>query len=317
MEEVLAADAHGHAFEHEALLYSGDDEFVERAGVFVREGVEAGEPVLVMVGARKLDRLREALGEDAAHVRFVDMEEAGRNPARIIPAWREFATESAAPGRGLRGVGEPIWAGRSAVELVECQTHESLLNAAFADGGDFRLLCPYDTSALDAAVIAEARRSHPLVSDGDVRWSSAAYRADEAASVGLDKPLAEPGREAREIGFAADTLPEVRELVRSEAASAGLDRSRAEDLALAVSEAAANSVSHGGGHGRLRVWLDPDTLVSEVRDAGRIDDPMVGRVEPTVTPEGGRGLWLANNLCDLVQVRSFAEGTTVRLHMRV
>ena len=32
---------------------------------------------------------------------------------------------------------------------------------------------------------------------------------------------------------------------------------------------------------------------------------------------GGRGLWIANQLCDLVQVRSGAAGTTVRLHARL
>jgi hypothetical protein len=32
---------------------------------------------------------------------------------------------------------------------------------------------------------------------------------------------------------------------------------------------------------------------------------------------GGYGLWLANQLCDLVQVRSFPTGSAVRLHMRL
>jgi anti-sigma regulatory factor (Ser/Thr protein kinase) len=31
---------------------------------------------------------------------------------------------------------------------------------------------------------------------------------------------------------------------------------------------------------------------------------------------GGYGLWLANQVCDLVQVRSSPAGTTVRLHVR-
>src|SRR5918912_1653548 len=183
---------HDRGFDHEALLYAGIDEFVDRTAAFVTAGVEAAEPVMVMVGAAKIEHLRSALGDAARKVRFVDMEETGRNPARIIPAWREFAAEHAAPGRALRGVGEPIWAERSDVELVECQTHESLLNVAFADADGFRLLCPYDMTALSQAVIEEARRSHPIVSDGDVRWGSANYSADECALAGLDKPLPEP-----------------------------------------------------------------------------------------------------------------------------
>ena len=35
----------------------------------------------------------------------------------------------------------------------------------------------------------------------------------------------------------------------------------------------------------------------------------------TRTPDGsGRGLWLANQLADLIQIRSAPEGTTIRLH---
>ena len=44
-----------------------------------------------MVSAARIARLREELGADAAErVTFADMAEVGINPARIIPAWREF-----------------------------------------------------------------------------------------------------------------------------------------------------------------------------------------------------------------------------------
>ena len=56
-------------------------------------------------------------------------------------------------------------------------------------------------------------------------------------------------------------------------------------------------------------------LVCEVRDAGRIDDPLAGRERPTFDREGGRGLWMINRLCDLVQLRSFPSGAVVRLHV--
>ena len=50
-----------------------------------------------------------------------------------------------------------------------------------------------------------------------------------------------------------------------------------------------------------------------MRDTGQLDDPMVGRRQPPPTGENGRGLWLANQLCDLVQVRSTADGVVVRV----
>jgi anti-sigma regulatory factor (Ser/Thr protein kinase) len=53
----------------------------------------------------------------------------------------------------------------------------------------------------------------------------------------------------------------------------------------------------------------------EVRDRGWIDDPLAGRERPSDLRGGGRGLWIVNHLCDLVQVRSSASGSVVRLQM--
>jgi hypothetical protein len=44
-----------------------------------------------------------------------------------------------------------------------------------------------------------------------------------------------------------------------------------------------------------------------------ITDPLVGRGLLSDVTEHGRGIWMANQLCDLVQIRSSSFGTTVRL----
>jgi anti-sigma regulatory factor (Ser/Thr protein kinase) len=85
---------------------------------------------------------------------------------------------------------------------------------------------------------------------------------------------------------------------------------------LAVNEIATNSVRHGGGTGTLRVWVGTRWLVCEIEDRGRIDNPMVGREEPTPDRPDGRGLWIANQICELVQLRTFGERSVARLHMR-
>jgi anti-sigma regulatory factor (Ser/Thr protein kinase) len=82
-----------------------------------------------------------------------------------------------------------------------------------------------------------------------------------------------------------------------------------------VSEAITNSIRHGGGSGRIGFWFERGTLLCEVRDHGRIADPLAGRVRPRVDQFDGRGLWLINQLCDLVQIRRTAEGQVVRLHV--
>ena len=80
---------------------------------FVIDGLEAGQPVMAAVVPRRIDLLRDALGPAATAVQFVDMTDLGANPARIIPAWQDFIDAHAESGQPVRGIGEPIWHGRS------------------------------------------------------------------------------------------------------------------------------------------------------------------------------------------------------------
>jgi anti-sigma regulatory factor (Ser/Thr protein kinase) len=288
-------------FHHEALLYDGPDDLLAGALPFIREGLERDEPVLVAVDGSKIPAFADALG--SSEVDFVDMRALGRNPARIIPAWRAFRGRHAGP---IRGVGEPIWPGRDGPELVECQLHEALLNLAFDGADEFTLLCPYDTSALDEGVVHEACAGHPHVN----ARPSTAYREPERLLAPFEAPLAPPPASARVLGFELDTLAEVRRLTAE--CGAALGRERGDDLVLAVAEAAANSIRHGGGRGILRIWHDEGSVICELRDRGRIDDPLAGRRAPSHEQIGGRGLWIANSVCDLVQIRDGA----VRLHMK-
>jgi anti-sigma regulatory factor (Ser/Thr protein kinase) len=301
------------AFRHEALLYAGRSEFMERALRFIREGQVADEPVLVMVSGAKIDDLRAELDSEAEGVRFADIGEVGANPARIIPAWRDFVRSGA--GRPLRGIGEPVWAGRSPAELVECQRHDSLLNYAFADA-NFHLLCLYDASTLEDTVLNEACCSHPVVLENGGLRKSDGYRGVAASAAPLREPLPEPSVRPHELVFEKGPLDGLRRFVAQQAADAGISARRTKDLVLAVNEVATNSIRHGGGSGVLRMWQDGDVLISEVRDDGGIEQPLAGRERPARGQMGGHGLWLVNQVCDLVQMRSFADGGVVRMHMR-
>lgn len=303
-------------FRHEALFYAGEREFVESMSSFIRDGAVADEPTLVVVGAERIRLLREQLGPEGAQVLYADMAEVGSNPARIIPAWREFVDEHGAEGRRLRGIGEPIGPERGHAELVECHRHEALLNLAFAGSDGFWLLCPYDTVALEPEVIEEAYRTHPAVVDGE-RRDSAAYRGVDEVARPFSDPLPEPKARPEILAFTLDNLRGVRQLVSWRAKAAGIMGLRSSDLQLAVDEVASNSVTHGGGGGLLRIWLEGGTLISEVMDRGLIDDPMAGRTRPALGQIGGRGLWLANQVCDLVQLRATPAGSVIRLHMTV
>ncbi|NYI04164.1 sensor histidine kinase [Allostreptomyces psammosilenae] len=305
-------------FRHEAFLYSGLAEFTAGTAAFVRDALRADEAVLVAVTAEKVARLRAELGADADRVVFVDMEEVGRNPGRIIPVWHEWVRERTAEGRAFRGVGEPIWAGRTPAEIVECQHHEWLLNTAFEDGPAWWLMCPYDTGALPGDVVEQARHRHRhLLRSGAHEVSDSYGRAGAAATLDGDV-LPEPRTRPRELAFGPGDLAAVRAVVSARTAELALPPVRAQGFVLAVNEAAANSLEHGGGKGLLRMWSEDGALVCEVRDGGHIDRPLVGREPPVpASADGGRGVWLMNQVCDLVQIRSAAgTGTVVRLHVR-
>lgn len=306
----------GAGFRHEAMLYEGEEGFLAGTLPFVRGAAERGEPLLVAVDADKIDLLRGRLGGTPDSVRFADMRQIGVNPGRIISAWRDFVDEHAPSGAPLRGIGEPVWAERDADELLECHRHECLLNAAFADAPDFHLICPYDTAALDPEAVGLARESHPIVvSDGTERASDR-YLGLEGVPSLLAEPLEDPPAGAEACRFDADALSALRRLVTAHALDSGLDELRVEAAMLAVNELATNSVRHAGGGGTLRWWRTDGALVWEVSDAGRIVDPLVGRGRPADGRNGGYGLWMVNELSDLVQLRTSERGTVVRMHLR-
>ena len=317
MPEV-APHAWAQRFQHEARFYSGLDEFLAATVPFIRAGLDGDEPTLVAVPHPQLDALAGELRADLDRVELLDMSVLGRNPAHLIPAWQDFLNRNAGGGRPVRGVGESIWAGRAHADVAECQRHEALLNVAFAHMGEWKLLCPYDADALSGDIIDEAARTHPWVGDGcRERRQSTGCRALEtmAAHCGLPLPPVPAG--VASFPFGVDAIGSVRDFCARMARANGLEGYRVDDLILAVHELASNSVRHAGGHGVLRMWRDGDRILCEVADEGHIDAPLAGRQRPVPDRLGGRGLWMANQLCDLVQIRTNADGNVVRLHQRL
>jgi anti-sigma regulatory factor (Ser/Thr protein kinase) len=127
------------------------------------------------------------------------------------------------------------------------------------------------------------------------------------------QPLPDPPAGVEALHYKQDMQP-VRALTRRRADLCGLSEDRAGNLTLAVSELAANTLRHSPDGGTLRIWHTPTELVCQITDQGWIEDPLAGR-RPPVSDQGGQGLWLVNQLCDLVQRRSGPSGTTIRLHM--
>ncbi|MBT2470663.1 sensor histidine kinase [Streptomyces sp. ISL-66] len=314
---TVPAPAGPGAFVHPALFYEDLAEYLTGVGGFVRDALSADEPVLVAVPGPHLDALRETLGENAAEVTWTDMTELGRNPGRILAALQDFADRHA--GRAARIVGEPIWPGRSSAEVLEATRHEALINTAFA-GRPATILCPYDVPGLAPAVIADARRTHPSLIERGRDLPSPAYTDASKVSADCDRPLPEHHGGVPRLEYTHGGLSEVREYAERWARGTALTPARRGDLVLAISEAAANSLAHGGGKGALRLWTTAGEgareVVAEIRDGGRLANPLAGRRRPSLaSAHGGRGLWMIHQLCDLVEIRAADSGFTLRLHM--
>jgi anti-sigma regulatory factor (Ser/Thr protein kinase) len=299
-------------FRHGTFFYRDDDGFLAGIVPFVHDGLARGQAVMIAQPRGRLDMLRDALGSDADGVEFHDMAEVGANPARIIPVWQDAVERHVLGGSGLRGIGEPAFIGRRPAEFTECALHELLLNLAFDAGPAWDLLCPYDEAALPAEVCAAAVASHP-VTLAETGLQHTEHVDPEAIRTAFAAPLPSAGKGVLRGRFGPGDTTAVRRTVVQFATSLGLTTDRVEDLALAAGELATNTIRHGGGSGTVTMWTEPGAAIIEFADAGRVDDPLVGRRRPTLEQEGGRGMYLVNQVCDLVQVRTGAEGTTVRV----
>jgi len=300
-------------FRHIGFFYRSHGEYATAVAGFLRDGLVAGQPGFAAVPSARVSLIREALGADARQVEFADMTEMGRNPAWIIPRVLRFTGNH--PGRRVRYVGEPIWTSRTDAELREATRHEALINLAFAtENAD--ILCPYDLAGLDPAVVADARCTHPLLLSGGRQQKNPGYAMPFLIPTSCRLPLPTPPHDATSHTYHTD-LSEVRALVFNHATDAGLTVARANDLVLAVSEVAANTLRHTCSHGTLEIWHGQYEVVCEVHDDGIITDPLAGRRPPDPRDSGGHGLWLVHQVCDLVELRSDSTGTTVRMHMAV
>jgi anti-sigma regulatory factor (Ser/Thr protein kinase) len=302
----------GDGVSHVAFFYRGQRDYLARIQAFVAGGLANGEAVLIAVPGDKGDLLREHLGDGTRRLHYADMAQLGRNPARIIPEVRDFV--DAHHGQPVRYVGEPIWPGRSAAEIREATRHEALLNLAFS-GTAATILCPYDAVRLPRSVIREAERTHPAILANGHPAATGTYAGPGDLPPDCERPLPEPPPTAQTLRYETDLRP-IRGLVADHARRAGLPGDRTDDLVLAVSELAGNSLRHTGAGGTLHVWHTGEEILCQIRDQGWITDPLAGRIRRPAD-ERGHGLWVVNQVCDLVELRTGPVGTTIRLHMTI
>ena len=308
---MTASSPDGSGLVHRALLYASPREFLAGVLPFIDEGLHRGEPVLAVTSERNSSLLREQLGVAADDVRFVDHVRWYDAPGRTLAACHRYMREHITGHDRVRVVGEPVWAGRDALETAEWTRYDALVNVAFAETPT-SMLCPYDSRTVPARVVADARRTHPWLDGG----RNESYLDPAAFFAAFDKELPPPAERPATIGFHGDPGP-VREFVAHEGRRYGLPRERVDDLVIIVNEVTTNAIRHGAGYGTVLVWREGRRLLCEVTDPGEAKGDLFGAVPPDPESDHGHGLWVARQLCDLLEIRTRQPGTTIRMHMRL
>lgn len=298
------------AADHAALPYDAPEALAGRLAPLLAGALSSGGPTLAVLDRPERAALRAALGADTDRVEFLEPAQVHSVPAFTVAVrWARLGRRVAAPGAralvvnqyvpGLDTCGPEHWA-----------RLDIALDVAIA-GLPVTVVCPCPD---DPEALRRMRETHPLELTSDGPRPSPTYRPPpEALAAFPPPPPPDLGPPAAELHFGREELAALRHLVAEVATAAPLEADRVADLVLAVNELASNSVEHGPGRGRLRLWARPGWVSAEVADRGRMDVPFPGMVAPSPQGERGRGLWLASELTDVLQVWSDQDGTVIRV----
>lgn len=300
-------------FDHLAVVHRSTDELVSALLPFVAEGLRAGQPVLVNLAAERTGALAEALGPDAAGVRWTDAERWETHPGHRLRAIGEALDEQVASGASwLRFVGECPWLSTPAEMVPEWTRFDAALNEVLA-GAPLTMVCAYDAAALPRAVLDGAMTTHPCV--GLVpRSPSASYVEPGRFLEGQQGPLVVPPTAARVAGRV--TPGTARRFLEHCLGEQGVTGERAGDLLVVLSEVVTNAWQAGAASVTVSSWSTGRGVALQVDDDGPgLWDALAGYRRPPVDADSGRGLWITRQLADVVDIAPTPTGTSVRVQM--
>lgn len=299
-------------YSHRALFYDTDDDLVAGLVPFVAAGIERNERVVVVVGAATGLKLRRQLGP-RAEFDLWDANDVYTSPVRTLAAYVDTVASSTEEGRCIRVAGEPVWVGRSPLELVEWTCVEAACNVVFADS-NLEMLCPYNTSVLDPAIIAAARRTHPHIQRGSAVGASSAFAPVEHQSSVRASSLPPRAAGFERISIASPVaFSSVMASVEAFGRAKGMARTRLVDFCVAVRHLIEDLFEYGVGRAQLNVWTTAEDLVCEVEIDSAFASPFAGYLPESQSAPFDAGLWHAGQKCDLLAVRELEGNSTVRM----
>lgn len=159
--------------QHSAFLYSTDEQYGETMGAFLLEGIARGEAVLALTTKHNIDLLRDALGDEAHRVEFVQSTDWLTTPSDALEEFSAFCTNKLTGGSAwVRFIAEPIWKGRSDDEVLLWTRFESLFNLLFGSAAA-TVVCPYDERVVKPEILSKVEHTHPhMITESGLAESS-------------------------------------------------------------------------------------------------------------------------------------------------
>lgn len=190
VRDFVTDRAHGRGCRHEALVYSSMDELVASSVPFLRQGLVAGEDVLVVLREPGRAALRRALNGDAAQVEFRDAVGWYRSPEHALQGYTSYLDDRL--GRGaprVRVLAEVLWPRSSATtEIAGWKRYEAQVSVALASV-PVSFVCAYSVKELPSTIVADAYRTHPVLRTAEGARSSARYSEPGAFVRGLEREV--------------------------------------------------------------------------------------------------------------------------------
>lgn len=311
--------APGGGYRHDGLVIRSDDDLVDGLVPFLRDGLAAGDVVVVALSAPKNALVRDALGPDADGVRFDENRDVYTRPMAVIARAHEASKELLErDGKRLRQAGEVPF-GRTRDRQRRWLHLEAVVSRALAHTNMWGL-CVFDERTLPEPVVRAAYRIHPFLHVAGHRAPNRRFEAPERTARDLCPPPP-PRPPGPPVVLTVDTeagIAHVRRRISGQLVRDGVERGRASELVTGLNEVVTNAVEHGGQRVHVLGWTSAGHVHFEVADSGPgFHDPLAGFCPPPERNVGGRGLWLARQVFDEVALERVQDGFRAVLSAQV